>query len=185
MTPLKVETFNVYGLLSCVEDVASLWEDHNLCALALTETWLQPEKSLPLCWRHESVRLTEQAGTRRMGGVTLLTRPGARYQTLQRVATDLYQADVVAVGDLHIAGVYVSPRSTQADLHKPARTTCVGVQWALASLVTGTRATAHGISAQTALAKSSTAGPPNTVCLSKPHGHQRLCSDVGLVRLTS
>ena len=103
-------TFNVRGLLNCLEQVQLLRQSCGIDILAVTETWMKPEKSMPLGIRHESVCLEEQKKRgRRPGGVSLLLREEVSYKLLEKGGDNLIQYVAILVGDLAIVGVYISP----------------------------------------------------------------------------
>lgn len=82
---LRVGTFNVRGLIGNEEEIQRLWIERDLDVLAVTETWLRPEKTMPLGLRHESVRLRPPSPHGRgVGGVSLILKQGIEYKLLKR-----------------------------------------------------------------------------------------------------
>lgn len=116
---LKIGTFNARGLLQCAEQVAALMASEILAVLTVKQTWLKPEKVMPIRGTHESVRLPARGhNKRRHGGVTLLFNTLMQYQVLQKHAEPAFQFVAVATTGIQIVGLYINPPATNQDVNR-------------------------------------------------------------------
>ena len=106
---LAVGTWNVNGAERNIERIRDLQTRHNLDVLVLTETWLKPEKSMPLGFRHESFRLAPNECARGQGGVTILLGEDVEYKLLNKGGDAELQHVAVKIGEVTIVGLYVNP----------------------------------------------------------------------------
>lgn len=81
----KIETFNHRGLLINAEQVAELIKKVKLGFLTITETWIKPEKAMPLNFIHKSIFLPCNSYQKRgNGGVSLIFHPMIPYRLLSK-----------------------------------------------------------------------------------------------------
>lgn len=77
---LNVCCFNVRGLRKRMVEVMEIMQREKIDALALVETFLRRDSTVPTSSRHESLMKVPRNSGRAAGGVTLLVRNGIKFK---------------------------------------------------------------------------------------------------------